>query len=80
MGPGFLTFSSEPPCIEAQAPIPADLRSAGHLADPDLLAAAVGQMKDIMAIGEAQRRTDPPGLSSQPQRGSPLGEARAGQI
>ncbi len=61
----LLTFSSEPPWarIKVQAPHAADLRSVGLMADPELLSAAVGHMKDTMAIGEAQRRTTPAGLS-----------------
>lgn len=57
----LLTFSAEPPWakIRVQAPGQTDLRAVARLADPELLAAAVGHMKDLMAIGEAQRRAMP---------------------
>ena len=58
----LLTFSPEPPWARIRTPAPAasDLKSVGRLADPELLAAAVGHMKDFMAISEAQKRTGPP--------------------
>ncbi len=57
----LLTFSAEPPWARIRNPAPAasDLRSVGRLADPELLAAAVGHMKDFMAISEAQRKAAP---------------------
>ena len=57
----LLTFSAEPPWarIRAHPPATGDLRGAGRLADPELLAAAVGHMKDMMAITEAQRKAFP---------------------
>ena len=56
------TFSPEPPWARIRTPAPAasDLKSVGRLADPELLAAAVGHMKDFMAISEAQKRTGLP--------------------
>ena len=55
----LMTFSAEPPWakIRVNPPVAGDLRSAGQLADPELLAAAVGHMKDMMAISEAQKRS-----------------------
>lgn len=57
----LLTFSAEPPWSKIRTPAPAasDLRSVGRLADPELLAAAVGHMKDFMAISEAQKKSAP---------------------
>ena len=54
----LLTFSAEPPWakIRVQPPPQTDLRSMARLADPELLAAAVGHLKDMLAIGEAQRK------------------------
>ena len=72
----LLTFSSEPPWtrIKGQAPSAADMRSVGRLADPELLAAGVQHMKDMIAIGEAQRRTTPAWSGGQP-RAAPQGDA-----
>jgi len=55
----LLTFSAEPPWarIRVNPPVAGDMRCAGQLADPELLAAAVGHMKDVMAIAEAQKRS-----------------------
>jgi len=56
-----LTFLSEPPWarIRAHPPGPADLRNVSRLVDPELLAAAVGHMKDMLTINEAQRKITP---------------------
>ncbi len=64
----LFTFSSEPPwtCIKVQAPSPGGLRSVGRLADPELLGATVGHMKNLITIGEAQRRTGIPGSMRSP--------------
>jgi hypothetical protein len=75
----LLTFSSEPPWtrIRGQAPSGADMKSVGRLADPELLAAGVQHMKDMIAIGEAQRRTTPAWSGGQP-RGPPQGDTSQG--
>ena len=58
-----LTFASEPPWarIRAHPPASSELRGVGRLVDPELLAAAVGHLKDMMAINEAQRKVAPSG-------------------
>jgi hypothetical protein len=75
----LLTFSSEPPWtrIRGQAPSGADMRSVGRLADPELLAAGVQHMKDMIAIGEAQRRTTPAWSGGQ-ARAAAQGDASQG--
>ena len=65
-----LTFASEPPWarIRAHPPAASELRGVGRLVDPELLAAAVGHLKDMMAINEAQRKVAPP-AGPRPQEG-----------
>ena len=72
----LLTFSSEPPWarIRAHPPAASELRSVGRLADPTLLAAAVGHMKDLMAISEAQKKVVPQALPN-PRLPKESGEA-----
>lgn len=56
-----LTFLSEPPWARIRVHPPAgnELRSISRLVDPELLAAAVGHMKDMLVIQEAQKKVAP---------------------
>ena len=78
-----MTFLAEPPWtrIRGHAPAAQDLKSVSKLADPHLLAAAVGHLKDVMAISEAQRRsgTAPPsGKAEGSSEVAPKGRGRRG--
>ena len=66
----LLTFSAEPPWtkIRVQPPSHTDLRAVARLADPELMAAAVGHLKDMMSIAEAQKKASPPPLSEEGPR------------
>ena len=52
---------------------PRSSTSVARLADPDLLAAAVGHMKDLMSIAEAQRRVAPAAATPTPGGGVAAG-------
>lgn len=69
----LLTFSAEPPWakIWVHAPAQTDFRSVARLADPELLAAAVGHMKDLMTIAEAQKKVPQAGGSLAPPAAAP---------
>ena len=81
-----LTFASEPSWarIRAHPPASSELRGVGRLVDPELLAAAVGHLKDMMAINEAQRKVAPSG-GPRPQESregtqpDPKGRAKRGE-
>ena len=68
----LLTFSSEPPwsLIRSHPSGTPDVRAVSRLADPELLAAAVGHLKDMMSIADAQRRSVPTAAASSSSGGA----------